>query len=247
MYRYIYLMGLAWIGISLLLLNPFSLSAQDQLSYSVEQLTGRGGLDLAGSPQQLQKEVWEAYQEMREAALREGINIQVVSGFRSYDRQKTIYNSKYRRFINQGMTPTEAIAEILKYSTIPGTSRHHWGTDMDIIDSNQPQPSSVLEEEHYHGDGVYSKMKKWLDQHAESFGFYEVYSNKEDRKGFQYEPWHFSYKAISVPMLEEFMCLDSEVILDDDTLAGKKHLSNEFINKYYEENILDINPELLPH
>lgn len=241
-----YLMGLVWIGISLFLLNPFSLIAQDQISYSVEQLTGRGGLEMAGSQQQLQKEVWKAYEEMREAAKLEGINIQVVSGYRTYDRQKAIYNSKYNRFTNEGKTPTQAIAEILKYSTIPGTSRHHWGTEMDIIDANQPQPASVLEEEHYHGNGPYSKMKAWLDKHSESFGFYEVYSNKKGRKGFQYEPWHFSFKPISVPMLEQFMCLDSEVILSDETLAGKKHLSEKFINKYYEENILDINPELLP-
>lgn len=246
MHRTKFLMGLVWIGISLFLLNPFSLSAQEQVSYSVEQLTGKGGLEMAGSPQQLQKEVWEAYEKMQKAAKLEGINIQVVSGYRSYDRQKTIYNAKYHRFTNQGMTPADAIAEILKYSTLPGTSRHHWGTDMDIIDSNQPQPASVLEEEHYHGDGVYSKMKKWLDEHSESFGFYEVYSNKEGRKGFQYEPWHFSYQPISVPMMEAFMCLDSEVILGDETLSGKKHLSNEFINNYYKENILDINPELLP-
>lgn len=239
-------MGLVWMGISLFLLNPFSLLAQNKTSYSITQLTGKGDLTLKGSPQQLQEEVWNAYEKMRQAALQEGINIQVVSGYRSYDRQKTIYNSKYRRFTNQGMTPAEAIAEILKYSTIPGTSRHHWGTDMDIIDSNQPQPASVLEEEHFHGNGVYVKLKAWLDEHAESFGFYEVYSNKEGRKGFQYEPWHFSYKPISVAMLEAFMCLDSDVILTDETLAGKQHLSEDFFNQYYEENILDINPELLP-
>lgn len=239
-------MGLVGISICLFLLNPFSLQAQEKASYSIEQLTGKGGLDLAGSPQQLQKEVWEAYEKMRAAAKLEGINIQVVSGYRTYQRQKTIYNSKYNRFTKQGMPPAQAISEILKYSTLPGTSRHHWGTDMDIIDASQPQPASVLEEEHYHGNGVYAKMKLWLNEHSESFGFYEVYDNSESRKGFQYEPWHFSYKPISILMLEEFMCLDSDVLLKDETLAGKKHLSAEFINKYYEENILDINPELLP-
>lgn len=240
-----FLKGMVLLGIGLHL-SPFSLLAKNQNTYSSNQLTGKGDLALTGAVQQLQPKVWEAYEEMRSAAKLEGINIQVVSGYRSYDRQKTIYESKYRKFTSEGMTPEEALTEILKYSTLPGTSRHHWGTDMDLIDANQPQPASVLEEEHYHDGGVYSKMKAWLNEHAESFGFYEVYTKNEDRKGFQYEPWHFSYKAISIPMLEAFMCLDMEAILEADELSGKEILTGEFLNTYYLENILDINPELLP-
>lgn len=245
MHRSEFLKGMLLLGLGLQV-APLSLFANNPSSYSASQLTGKGGLHLIGSPQKLQKEVWHAYEKMRSAAQSDNINIQVVSGYRSFDRQKTIYETKYRNFINEGMTPEEAISEILKYSTLPGTSRHHWGTEMDIIDANQPQPASVLEEEHYYGDGVYSKMKAWLDQHAESFGFYEVYTNKEGRKGFQYEPWHFSYKPISVPMLEEFMCLDIEAILTVENLSGKDILTGQFLHKYYMENILDINPELLP-
>lgn len=245
MHRSEFLKGMLLLGVGLQV-SPLSLFTNNPSSYSASQLTGKGGLHLIGSPQQLQKEVWHAYEKMQNAAKSEDINIQVVSGYRSYNRQKTIYEAKYRTFTREGMTPEKAISEILKYSTLPGTSRHHWGTEMDIIDANQPQPASVLEEEHYHADGVYSKMKAWLDEHAESFGFYEVYTNEEDRKGFQYEPWHFSYKAISVPMLEEFMCLDIEAILDADNLSGKEILTGTFLHKYYMENILDINPELLP-
>src|SRR5690554_2011658 len=226
-------------------ITPLSVFANNQTSYSTAQLTGKGGLDLLGSSQQLQKKVWKAYEEMRSAAKSEGINIQVVSGYRSYDRQKTIYEAKYRTFVRGGMSPQKAITEILKYSTLPGTSRHHWGTDMDIIDANQPQPASVLEEEHYHGNGVYSKMKAWLDIHSESFGFYEVYDNSESRKGFQYEPWHFSYKPISLPMLEEFMCIDLDTIIAQGDLSGKHVLKGSFLHRYYMENILDINPELI--
>lgn len=240
-----FIKGVLLTGIGLHI-NPLSVFANHPTSYSASQLTGKGGLDLAGSPQQLQKEVWKAYEKMREMAKSEGINIQVVSGYRSFARQKTIYETKYSRFVKQGLTPEQAIAEILKYSTLPGTSRHHWGTDMDIIDANQPQPASVLEEEHYQGKGVYSKMKAWLDIHSESFGFYEVYDNKKSRKGFQYEPWHFSYKAISVPMLEAFMCLDLDAMLEEENLSGKQILKGSFLHRYYMENILDINPELIP-
>lgn len=241
-----FIKGLLWTGIGLSVAHPFSMFANHPKVYSVSQLTGKGGLLLMGSKQQLQKEVWEAYEKMRKAALPEGINIQVVSGYRSYERQKTIYEAKYRRFTTKGMTPEEAITEILKYSTLPGTSRHHWGTEMDIIDANQPQPTSVLEEEHYHKNGIYSNLKAWLNQYATSFGFYEVYTDHPNRKGFQYEPWHFSYKSISVPMLSEFMSLDLHAILEEDKLLGNHLLKGDFLNSYYKENILDINPELLP-
>lgn len=228
-------------------ISPLNLLASNPNNFTPSQLTGKGGLDLIGDNQQLlQRDVWNAFLKMKKAAMKDKINIQVVSGFRSYDRQKQIYESKYASYTQQGLTPTQSIAKIIEYSTIPGTSRHHWGTDMDIIDANQPQPTSVLEEENYHGNGVYTKMKKWLDEHSESFGFYEVYTNKEDRKGFNYEPWHFSYKPISVLMLEEFLCLDFEEIIGNEKLSGQTVLSNEFIEAYYQENILDINPKLLP-
>lgn len=234
-------------GIGLSLLPSTSLFARTQEVYSTSQLTGKGGLALTGTQQTLQTQVWEAYAKMREAALSEGINIQVVSGYRSYQRQLTIYNNKYHRFTKQGLSPEHAIAEILKYSTLPGTSRHHWGTDMDIIDANQPQPANLLLEDNYLGNGCYRRLKQWMNEHAETFGFYEVYNDDIQRKGFNYEPWHFSYKPIAVPMLEEFLRIDSTYFTSNTSLAGSQHLNQAFIENYYKDNILDINPELFPY
>ena len=141
--------------------------------------------------------------------------------------------------------PIEAVERIIKYSTIPGTSRHHWGTDIDIIDANYPKPKSVLEEENYYGNGPYCKLKEWMNEHSESYGFYEVYTKNPNRKGFEYEPWHFSYAPVSIPMLKAYQKLDIKSILKEENVLGNANFSKEFINKYKTENILDINPKLL--
>ena len=120
-----------------------------------------------------------------------------------------------------------------------------WGTDIDIIDANTPRPKSVLQADNFHRDGPYCKLKDWLNANAESFGFYEVYNNNESRKGFEYEPWHFSYAPISKPMLEAFKKLDLKAILEEEKLLGNEYFTTEFIDKYRNENILDINPKLL--
>lgn len=76
----------------------------------------------------------------------------------------------------------------MEYSTIPGTSRHHWGTDIDIIDANQPYKGDPLESDKFHGDGPFCALKEWMDLHANTFGFYLVYTDNDKRTGFYYEP-----------------------------------------------------------
>ena len=92
----------------------------------------------------MQQEVYNAYEQMRKAAAKAGIDIKVVSGHRSYNRQREIWNAKYSIFISKGLSPKNAIREIITYSTLPGTSRHHWGTEIDIIDNANTQSGDVL-------------------------------------------------------------------------------------------------------
>ena len=77
-----------------------------------------------------------AFSAMQAAALKDGIDIQLVSAHRSFERQQYIWEDKFVRYTAEGLSPEAAIARIIKYSTIPGTSRHHWGTDIDITDGN---------------------------------------------------------------------------------------------------------------
>ena len=232
-------------GLGLSILPQFSFVAE-QDPFTRDQLIGKGTPDFLGDNYKMQPDTYHSFMRMKTEASKENIDIELVSAYRNFQRQKEIFEGKYKRFTEEGLSPIKAIDKIIEYSTIPGTSRHHWGTDIDIIDGNaNPRPSSVLQPEHFHGKGPFCKLKEWLNEHAESFGFYEVYTDNANRNGFKYEPWHFSYAAVSIPMLKEYRKLDVKQILLEEKIMGVHHFSEPFIEKYTSENILDINPKLL--
>ncbi|WP_457619083.1 M15 family metallopeptidase [Lutibacter sp.] len=220
-------------------LNSFS-----QVNYSELALTGRGDLELAGTQDKLQKEVFEAFKKMQQAALKDSISIKIASAYRSFDRQQEIWNRKYEAYISEELTPQEAIEKIIAYSTIPGTSRHHWGTDIDLIEEVVKLPERLLIEENYINNGIFSNFKKWMDKNSEKYGFYLVYDDTVSRRGFKYEPWHYSYKKLSYPMLKEFLKVDLIKLLQSVNLKGNKFITPVFLQKYTNENVLDINPKL---
>lgn len=227
-----------------IIINPsFNLDLINE--FSEEELIGKGKPVLFGDDFKLRDEAFLQFNLMRIAAKEAGFNIHVVSSYRSYTHQNGIWERKYKNFRNQGLTHQKTIEKIIEYSTIPGTSRHHWGTDLDIIDSTKGIPSNPLSETHFNEGGRMRKFKLWLDENSEKFGFYLVYTNKEGRKGFAYEPWHFSYRPLSLKMLKEYKKLDIKKLLQTNKLMGSENFTDEFIEKYTRENILDINPDLL--
>lgn len=228
--------------------SPISLCAQKNTSFTVSQLIGKGNPDILGDSytSKMHKDAKEAFFKMKNAAAKAGFKIEIVSAYRSFQRQREIFEGKYARFTKKGLAPEDAINKIIEYSTIPGTSRHHWGTDIDIIDANAPRPKNVLMEDNFHGNGPYCKMKEWLDKNSEKFGFYEVYTNYANRKGFEYEPWHFSYAPVAIPMLKAYKKLNVKEIMQAEEIKGSDHFSNKFVLEYIQNNILDINPKLLP-
>ncbi|HMR43740.1 MAG TPA: M15 family metallopeptidase, partial [Saprospiraceae bacterium] len=88
----------------------------------------------------LRKDAYEAFLKMREAALKDGIELKILSATRNFNRQKTIWEAKWngsRLVENQDLSktipnPEKRALKILEYSSMPGTSRHHWGTDIDL-------------------------------------------------------------------------------------------------------------------
>ena len=222
--------------------NFYTITAQT--IYTENALMGKGDLPLIGAVNKLQPEVYKAYIKMRDSALQEGISIDIASAYRSYNRQATIWNRKYLKYLKQGLTPLEAIQKIISYSTLPGTSRHHWGTDIDLIDKTVINKNNILNPKNYEINGCYGKLKIWLDENAEKFGFYLVYTNNADRKGFKYEPWHYSYKEIAKPMLQQFLKINKNTFYENPKIEGSKYINNEFIDLYFKEQLLDINREL---
>ena len=189
-------------------------------------------------------EVLESFKLMRKAALEEGINIKVVSGFRSFSKQKKIWNNKFIKNDSLGYSIQENIEKIMEYSTIPGTSRHHWGTDIDIIDGNTLSSGDVLLTEKFYGDGPFVNLKNWLEENSEQFGFFLVYTNDNKRNGFKYEPWHYSYGPLSKKFLKKSIEINFKKILNEKNILGSEYMNDEFFVSYKNNFMLGINPKL---
>ena len=154
-----------------------------------------------------------ALREMRLAAASEGIDLAVVSGYRDFQRQLAIWNAKFRGerpLSDRNGEPVEArtlsaaqrVDTILLWSALPGASRHHWGTDFDVIDRAHLAPgySVRLSQDEYAPGGLFHALTEWLDANMHRFGFFRPY--RIDRGGVQPEAWHLSYAPAAVPILE---------------------------------------------
>ena len=96
----------------------------------------------------------------------------------------------------------ERIDAILCWSAVPGGSRHHWGTDCDLIDAAAlPEGYRVqLVPEEYARGGVFERLTAWLDENMGRFGFYRPYASTGCGAGV--EPWHVSYWPVAHEALE---------------------------------------------
>lgn len=219
--------------------------AQEESDTNILILTGRKSPKLFGVNHRLQKNAAEAFEKMQAAALKDGVKLFSVSSHRNFNAQLRIWNSKYDKFKKQGFKGKEVIEKIIEYSAFPGASRHHWGTDLDISDLNVQQPGDPLNPKHFLEGGIYHKMYAWMQKNANDFGFYEAYTNDKKRKGFKFEPWHYSYKALSKPLLFEFKNVNFTKNIKSELIKGDKYIDKAFWDRYMEEYVLGINKELL--
>jgi len=156
----------------------------------------------------------EALLAMRAAARLADIQLEVVSGFRDFKRQVAIWTAKFngqRRLLDragrelrrEALDEAALVDAILIWSALPGASRHHWGSELDVIDAAQlgagNRPELVPEE--FAPGGCFARLHTWLDANMRSFGFFRPYTT--DRGGVQPEPWHLSFAPVSQPALRE--------------------------------------------
>jgi LAS superfamily LD-carboxypeptidase LdcB len=145
---------------------------------------------------------------LRRAALTDGIDLKPMSSFRGFDRQLTIWNSKWSgarpmydaaggKLDAAELAPKERVEAILLWSALPGASRHHWGTDVDLIDGNADAGAypDKLTREAFAPGGPYARLDAWLEINAPRFGFFRPF--KGVRSGVQAEPWHLSFAPIA--------------------------------------------------
>lgn len=141
----------------------------------------------------IQKQVFRAFFAMRQAANKENVRLTVISGTRNFAEQKGIWERKWSIESKKSSNPIVISKQILKYSSMPSTSRHHWGTDIDL---NSLQSN-------YFKSGIGLSEYTWLKANARKYGFHQVYSNKlEGRTGYNEEEWHWSYMPLSSKYLD---------------------------------------------
>lgn len=144
-----------------------------------------------------------AFMSMQQAAADDGIDLKIASGFRDYARQQAIWQRKCEATKTlAGEALDDALHAILRWSAMPGASRHHWGTDMDVYDPSALGDATLqLEPWEYAANGPMHPLYLWLQQHAQSFGFDWPYAR--DLGGVAVEPWHLSYRPLAQSFLAQ--------------------------------------------
>ncbi len=145
---------------------------------------------------------------MRAAAAGAGFDLAPVSAFRDYAQQRAIWNAKFRgerpvrdrRGMPVAMQALDAgarVEAILVWSALPGASRHHWGTDVDVADGAVIAGGYAvqLEVAEYRRGGPFAALNAWLGANMRRFGFYRPYDSR--RPGVQPEPWHLSFAPVA--------------------------------------------------
>lgn len=179
----------------------------------------------------------QAYSKLKDKAFSKGIDLKILSGFRSFEIQKAIWNAKAEGFKpvlddqscpknRKDCSDEEWVFSILRWSAFPGLSRHHWGTDCDVYDHNylkrNPGYKIELVPNEYQTGGPFDSLGTFLDSELSSSEFFRPY--QEDLGGVAPEPWHLSFRKesqeniqkINIESFKEFLespnCADIALI-----------------------------------
>ena len=143
---------------------------------------------------------------------------------RKWQGERPILDRQGRTIDRASLADADVVDAILCWSAVPGGSRHHWGSDVDVIDAAAvPQGYAVqLVPDEYAANGIFSKLSAWLDANMKSFGFFRPY--RTDRGGVSPEPWHLSYAPISLPALEALSLSMLRQVIEASSIAGKPYV-----------------------
>lgn len=134
----------------------------------------------------LDKDMWPYLKAMMDDARADGIDIGIISAWRSYDTQRILFDDKVKRLKAQGYSQEAAEKEAATCIALPGSSEHHTGLAVDFNSTNQSFENT--------------KTFKWLKENAENYGFIMRYAkDKMDiTGGIIYEPWHWRFVGINI-------------------------------------------------
>lgn len=181
-----------------------------------------------------------------------GADLQIVSSFRNYERQlagwnlkaqgkRPLYDEDDNELDYKTLTQEQILFAILKWSAVPGGSRHHWGTDIDVFDASKMKREDVqLLQSECVASGPCGELHQWLDEKIKtnsSYGFFRPYET--DRGGVGTEKWHLSYSPISNDLNEAYTLDVFKQNIEQAELELKSILLQnvEMVFKNYVKNI----------
>ena len=196
------------------------------------------------------RDVVEPFRALRSAARAEGFDLAVDSGFRSFERQLSIWNRKAagelavldsdaRPLDVNAMAPNQLVYAILRWSALPGASRHHWGTDLDVFDAAARPPGHTVQlvPAEVDAGGMFAPLHEWLDERiaaGTAFGFFRPYDR--DRGGVAPERWHLShapsagpYARMLTPALLRETIERADLMLREAVLADLDEIFTRFV------------------
>lgn len=184
------------------------------------------------------------------AAKNANIEIAIVSSYRSFDQQLSIWNDKWQGYrpvysrhgrpLNMTkMSDMEKYKAISLWSALPGLSRHHWGSDLDIFSAKAIKDGHKVEliPEEFEAKGVCNELNNWLDCNLSKYGFFRPYLKYQ--QGISAEAWHISHIASSEKILKAFpfeRCLET---LNQSEIKSRAFISDIF-EHYCERYFLNI-------
>lgn len=201
-----------------------------------EELTGRSRTHIAEVAEPvcaLHVDAVAAFDALRRAAGGAGFELEPVSSFRDFARQLSIWNRKWSgeaplhdaqgKLIDPaGLSAAERVEAILRWSALPGASRHHWGTDLDLIDRRAVPPGYRVQlvGAEYAPGGPFAPLAAWLQSNAARFGFFRPYRGV--LSGVGAEPWHFSFAPVAEPARRRLTPAVLREALERSALEGRE-------------------------
>ena len=147
--------------------------------------------------QYLRIEACDSLEAMCESALADGIRLRVRSATRNFEDQCYFWNRDWKKTNKNG---AQGCIDVMRIVAMPGVSRHHWGTEVDIDGLGNSKKLASIEN---------NKRYAWLKKNAAKFGYYQCYDSDSSRTGYQEETWHWSFYPLSEEMTRAMVYLMS--------------------------------------
>ncbi len=203
---------------------PSLISGAESPSLTPRQLTGlvppdRLDVDPLSGKAAL-PEVIAAYKKLRGEAAKAGWNLVLISGYRSFISQKNLWNSLYD---DRGTeTEEEKVRAMLHYTSLPGLSRHHWGSELDISEKSL---RGLLQAESEDPSPRVMAYYRWMEANAPRFGFCRVYRGESGI--ITDEHWHWSYYPLAMKFQKQFQALGYlDSFLPLEGIKGERYLKS---------------------